>query len=121
MRREALDKGAAGTMRRFAMSDNILEPVACTTMIEVRRGVDATDRALLALIDRRFAYMRAAARIKERRETVRDEPRKAAVIAAVVADAEERGLPAEELAAIWEKLVEASIGYEFDAWDELRR
>ncbi|NVE93714.1 chorismate mutase [Altererythrobacter lutimaris] len=96
------------------------QPDDCTSMAEVREGVDATDRALMELLDTRFGYMRAAARIKSSRDTVRDEDRKAAVIDAVRADAEARGLPAEKLAAIWEQLVEASIAYELDEWDRTR-
>jgi hypothetical protein len=34
----------------------------CTTMAEVRAGVDATDRELVILLARRFAFMTAAAR-----------------------------------------------------------
>ena len=95
-------------------------PEECITMAEVRAGVDATDRALMALLDRRFGYMRAAARIKPDREAVRDEDRKAAVIAAARADAEARGLPAERLATLWDALVETSIAYELDKWDDTR-
>lgn len=95
-------------------------PEDCETMAEVRAGVDATDRALMELIDRRFGYMRAAARIKTDRGVVRDETRKAAVIANARADAAARHLPAGELAAIWERLVEASIAYELVEWDRLR-
>lgn len=95
-------------------------PEECETMTEVRAGVDAVDRALMELIDRRFAYMRAAARIKPDRGLVRDEARKAAVIAAARADAAALGLPADSLAAIWERLVETSIAYELIEWDRLR-
>ena len=95
-------------------------PDDCSTMFEVREGVDATDRALMALLDRRFGYMRAAARIKNDRGVVRDEARKAAVIANARADAAERGLPAGELAELWDRLVEISIGYELVEWDQLR-
>ena len=95
-------------------------PEDCQTMAEVRTGVDATDRELMALLDRRFGYMRAAARIKPDRSTVRDEARKAAVIANARADAQTRALPAEELADIWGRLVEASIAYELIEWDRLR-
>lgn len=95
-------------------------PEECETMTEVRAGVDAVDRALMELIDRRFGYMRAAARIKPDRSTVRDEARKAAVIAAARADAAARALPAEALAAIWERLVETSIAYELVEWDRVR-
>ncbi|MFA9200822.1 MAG: chorismate mutase [Cypionkella sp.] len=102
------------------MIDTLVPPADCTTMAEVRAGVDATDRAIMALLDRRFAYMRAAARIKADRAAVRDETRKAQVIAAAVADAAERGLPADAIGQVWDRLVEASIAYEFTEWDRLR-
>jgi isochorismate pyruvate lyase len=95
-------------------------PEDCQTMPEVRAGVDAVDRELVALLDRRFGYMRAAARIKESRAAVRDEERKASVIAAAVAEAAARGLPEHVIAAMWEVLVEGSIAYEFTEWDALR-
>ena len=95
-------------------------PEACETMVEVREGVDATDRELVALLDRRFGYMRAAARIKPTREAVRDEERKASVIAAAVKDAEGRGIPGYLIADIWDRLVEGSIAYEFEKWDQIR-
>ena len=102
------------------MSDDYLLPEDCTTMAEVRRGVDATDRELMALLDRRFGYMRAAARIKTDRGIVRDEVRKAEVIANARTDAEARGLPSAELAELWERLVETSIAYELVEWDRIR-
>ncbi|QYU70356.1 chorismate mutase [Leptolyngbya sp. 15MV] len=95
-------------------------PDDCTEMTEVRTGVDATDREIMALLDRRFGYMRAAARIKASRETVRDEARKAEVIANARADAQARGLPADALAAMWDHLVETSIAYELVEWDRLK-
>lgn len=102
------------------MNETLTLPDDCTNMAEVRAGVDATDRALMELLDRRFGYMRAAARIKPSREVVRDEVRKAAVIDAVRNDAQARGLPADALAEIWNLLVEASIAYEFEEWDRVR-
>jgi isochorismate pyruvate lyase len=102
------------------MSDTILSPEACTTMTEVRAGVDALDRELVALLAKRFGYMRAAARIKLARDAVRDEARKASVIAAAVAEAQAHGIPPEVVADIWERLVEGSIAYEFAEWDRVR-
>ena len=90
-------------------------------MAEVRAGVDATDRALVALLGVRFGYMAAAARIKPRREAVRDEVRKAQVIANVAAAARVAGLPEGLAPALWETLVEASIAYELDAFDAIKR
>lgn len=95
-------------------------PEQCTTMTQVRRGVDATDRELMALLDRRYGYMRAAARIKPDRSAVRDERRKAEVIANAQNDAASRGLPDNDLRTIWDLLVESSIGYEELEWDRLR-
>ena len=92
-------------------------PDDCRTMTEVRAGVDALDRELVALLARRFAYMRAAARIKPERAMVRDEARKAAVIGAARAEAQRLGAPDERIAALWETLVESSIAYEFEQWD----
>ena len=89
-------------------------------MSEVRAGVDATDAELVALLARRFAYMRAAARIKPGRDQVRDEARKAAVIAAARAQALAAGVPEAFAAETWERLVEASIAYELVEWDRLR-
>lgn len=86
-------------------------------MAEVRAGVDQVDRELVALLARRFAYMDAAARIKPTRDAVRDEARKAQVIANVRAHARAAGLPEAALAELWERLVEASIAYELDRYD----
>jgi isochorismate pyruvate lyase len=102
------------------MNDTPLSPEHCTTMAEVRAGVDALDRELVALLAKRFGYMRAAARIKQSRDAVRDEERKARVIAAAVAEAEAHGIPGNVVADIWERLVEGSIAYEFTEWDRIR-
>jgi len=95
-------------------------PDDCQTMTEVREGVDALDRELVALLAKRFGYMRAAARIKPNRDAVRDEDRKASVIAAAVAEAEAHGIPGDVIGDIWERLVEGSIAYEFGEWDRIR-
>ena len=87
-------------------------------MAEVRAGVDQVDRELIALLTRRFAYMDAAARIKPERGHVRDEARKAQVIANARAAAEAAGLPADAIARLWDALVEASIAYELEAFDQ---
>ena len=99
---------------------NILPPEQCTTMIEVRAGVDQTDRELVALLARRFGYMDAAARIKPDRGAVRDEQRKAEVIDNVRRHAGPAGVPEDLAAAIWETLIEGSIDYELERFDALR-
>lgn len=98
------------------MSETV-NPERCTTMAEVRAGVDALDLELVALLARRFGYMDAAARIKPERGHVRDEARKAQVIENAVAAGERMGIPGAIIAALWDHLVEASIAYELEAFD----
>ena len=86
-------------------------------MNDVRAGVDATDRALITLLTRRYGYMRAAARIKTDRDAVRDEERKREVVEAVRRQAELSGLPASDISDLWNRLVESSIAYELAEWD----
>lgn len=86
-------------------------------MGEVRAGVDALDRQIVALLAERFRYMDAAARIKPARNFVRDEIRKADVIAKVRAAGTSEGAPVERVAALYDALVESSIAYEFERFD----
>ena len=95
-----------------------LDPTACVTMADVRDGVDATDAEIVALIGRRFGYMAAAARIKTDRNSVRDEARKAQVIKNAKAEARANGVPEPLVAAMWEMLVETSIAYEMELFDQ---
>ena len=101
-------------------NDAPLAPEDCRTMTEVRAGVDALDGELLALLGRRFGYMRAAARIKPDRGAVRDEARKAQVIANAVRLAKQHGAPEAVVGQLWDDLVEACIAYEMDEWDRTR-
>jgi isochorismate pyruvate lyase len=99
-----------------------VKPAAeCQTMVEVREGVDAIDRALVDLLAQRFGFMDAAARIKTTRDAVRDEARKAQVIANAATAARAAGLPDGLAESLWETLVEASIAYELGIWDNTRR
>ena len=108
------------------MSEPVSKPVSkpanwpiseIATMADVRAAVDAVDAELVGLLGRRFALMAAAARIKTDRATVRDEPRKAAVIAQAKALARAHGVPEPLVAALWEMLVESSISYELALFD----
>ena len=102
------------------MLDEPLPPDVCTTMDDVRRWVDALDRAICRLIESRFAYMEAAARIKPSRADIRDETRKAEVIRNVQQHARAAGWPPELAASLWEALIEASIEFELQAFDRKR-
>ena len=97
-----------------------MKPADCRTMAEVRHGVDRLDERIVALLAERFRYMDAAARIKPDREAVRDERRKAEVIAKARATAVREDAPAERVALLYDALIESSIAYEFDRYDATR-
>jgi len=97
-----------------------IAPLECTTMAEVRQGVDALDRALVALLAERQGYMDAAARIKPDRNVVRDEARIEDVVSKVKAAAREAGLSEAIAEPVWRTLVDRCIAYEFGVWDRTR-
>ena len=95
-------------------------PADCTTMAEVRQGVDAIDRMLVELLAERQGYMDAAARIKTDRGVVRDVARIEEVVAKVKAAACEAGLSEAIAEPVWRTLIDRCIAYEFGVWDRLR-
>ena len=101
-------------------SDERRPPADCTTMAEVRQGVDALDRALVALLAERQRYMDAAARIKADRGAVRDSARIEDVVAKVKAQARAAGLSEAIAEPVWRTLIDRCIAYEFTRWDGLR-
>lgn len=102
------------------MNANRTAPEACRTMVEVRNGVDRLDEEIVRLLGERFRYMDAAARIKPVRSAVRDEGRKAQVLANIERLAGENGVPPAAAAELYERLIEASIAYELDRFDSTR-
>ncbi len=95
-------------------------PEACTTMAQVREGVDALDRALVVLMAERQRYMEAAARIKPSRDVVHDDWRIEDVVSKVLASAREQGLSPDIAEPVWRKLIERCIAHEFGVWDRTR-
>ena len=100
----------------MADMSEIPDPNDCNSMTEVRAGVDDVDRRVVELLKRRFGYMDAAARIKPDREAVRDEWRKADVLA----KAERMGVDRALMARLYEDLIETSIAHEFEEYDRRR-
>jgi len=95
-------------------------PADCETMVDVRKGVDALDRALVLLLAERQRYMDAAARIKTDRATVLDTARIEDVVAKVKAGARAAGLSEGIAEPVWRLLIDRCIAYEFGVWDQLR-
>lgn len=103
-----------------AIAATRIAPEDCTSMVQVRAGVDAIDRQLVALIAQRARFMEAAARIKPSRDVVHDEWRIADVLEKVSAEAASTGAPVAIIEPVWRELVRQSIAYEFTVWDRTR-
>ena len=101
--------------------DSRVDPAACQTMAEVRQGVDALDRALVALLAERQRYMEAAARIKPDRDAVFDQARIDDVVAKVLVSAEAHDLSPDIAEPVWRLLIDRSIAHEFSVYDRTRR
>lgn len=95
-------------------------PADCETMLDVRKGVDALDRALVLMLAERQRYMDAAARIKVDRHAVLDTARIEDVVTKVKAAARNAGLSEEIAEPVWRMLIDRCIAYEFGVWDQLR-
>ncbi|QYF88063.1 chorismate mutase [Brevundimonas sp. PAMC22021] len=100
--------------------DSRVDPAACQTMPEVRQGVDALDRALVALLAERQRYMDAAARIKPDRDAVHDDDRIEDVVAKVLTAARAQGLSPDIAEPVWRLLIDRCIAHEFAAYDRTR-
>ncbi len=108
------------TAPRTVAIDDRKAPEDCATMIDVRQGVDALDRALVTLLAERQRYMDAAARIKPNRDAVFDQARIDDVVAKVLAAAEPAGLSPDIAEPVWRLLIDRCIAHEFGTWDRTR-
>lgn len=86
-------------------------------MSEVRVEIDALDREIVALLADRLHYIDEAARLKQRRDQVRDEARIADVLMKVETEAQRLGADPKVVSAIYRALIEASIGHEYEKFD----
>jgi isochorismate pyruvate lyase len=83
----------------------------------LRRNIDRVDRALVALLAERQAYIARAADLKSARGAVRDEARIDDVIAKVLAEAAKAGLSSTIAEPVWRVLIERSIAHELALFD----
>ena len=97
--------------------NDIRDPADCTTMAEVRQGVDALDRALVVLLAERQRYMDAAARIKPDRSVVHDDARIEDVVSKVLAAAGPAGLSPAIAEPVWRTLIDRCIAHEYASFD----
>ena len=92
----------------------------CETMTELRVEIDTLDQKIVELLTLRRSYMEQAARIKQDRDTVRDEARVKDVINKVSDHAAKVGGNPDLVSSLYEIMIEWSINYEFDQFDKLK-
>lgn len=89
------------------------KPAECTTMADVRLGIDGLDEELVRLFAERAAYIDAAARIKAGIDwPARIDDRVEQVVANVRRHALTYGLPPDMLEKLWRRLIDWSIARE---------
>ena len=99
----------SGPLRRFR--DPGYVPL-CATLAEVRANIDRIDRAIVALLAERGAYVKDAARFKRDSHQVAAPQRQAEVFARVRALAEELGAYPEVVEAAYRALVAGFVARE---------
>jgi len=92
----------------------------CTTMAEVRAGVNALDDILVPLLVERSGYMTQAAKVKNDAQLVRDEARIQTIIDRVRPMAEAQGGNAELIERLYRAMMECYIAYEHEELARLR-
>ncbi|WP_159917807.1 chorismate mutase [Pantoea sp. 18069] len=92
----------------------------CTTMNEVRAGVNALDDILVPLLVQRSGFMTQAARVKNDPQLVRDEARIEAIVERVRAQAALEGGSPELFEQLYRAMMELFIAYEHQELARLR-
>ncbi len=91
-------------------------PDECANLDEIRAGMDAVNREIVALIGRRVAYVRAAAKFKTSSAGVAAPERVAAVLRTRREWAEAAGLDGETIEALYRGLVTYCVSEEHKQW-----
>ena len=92
----------------------------CTSMTEVRAGVNALDDGLVPLLVQRSGYMTQAARVKNDDALVRDEERIETIVQRVRTLAQAQGGNPDLIERIYRAMMECYIAYEHDELARLR-
>lgn len=91
-------------------------PEECASIEDVRRGIDALDREVVALIGDRARYVEAAAQFKTGESGVRAPERRRAMLEARRRWAEQEGLSPDVIEAVYETLISYFVHQEINRW-----
>ena len=93
-----------------------LPPNRCADLDQIREGMDAVDRQIVALLAERVAYVRAAAKFKTSSANVAAPDRVAAVLKTRRLWAEETGLSGDVVESLYRELVAYCVSEEHKEW-----
>lgn len=96
-------------------------PEDCESVEDVRRGIDALDREIVALIGRRARYVEAAACFKRDESGVRAPERQRAMFAERRGWAEEEDLDPDVIEKLYRDLIDYFVAREMDRWRSTER
>ncbi len=94
-------------------------PADCAGLDEIRAGMDAIDREIVALIAARVEYVRAAAKFKTSSAGVAAPERVAAVLKTRREWAEAAGLSGDVVESIYRDLVAYCVSEEHRRWEAM--
>ena len=95
-------------------------PEECASIEDVRQGIDALDREVIARLGRRARYVEAAARFKTGESSVRAPERQKAMLEVRRRWAEEEGLSPEVIEDVYRTLISHFIDRELGHWRKPR-
>ncbi len=96
-----------------------LEP--CDNMESLRKEIDQLDRKIVEMLSIRKGYMDQAARIKQNRNQVRDNERIEDVVGKVINHAKSVGTNEKLVEKLYRDMIEWSINYEYDRFDDIKK
>jgi isochorismate pyruvate lyase len=102
------------------MDPKITPPEDCKSLAEIRDGMDALDRQIIAILARRVAYVKAAAKFKTSAESVAAPDRVQKVLDTRREWAEQAGLDGDVVRGLYRDIVAYCVGEERKHWERLQ-
>jgi isochorismate pyruvate lyase len=90
----------------------MIEPEKCENMLEIRTEIDSIDKNIIALIGKRYQYVKAAAKFKTSETSVKAPERFKAMLIERRAWAEQQGLSADMVEKLYTDMVNYFINEE---------
>lgn len=98
--------------------NNKVEPKDCSGMEDIRAEIDLMDKAIIAILGKRFKYVQAAAKFKTSETSVRAPERFKAMLETRREWATAEGLSADAIEKMYRDLVNHFIKEEMSHWQE---